>query len=51
MYIGLENIGSDAGFRRRGAARRHSTSGKRKMVNIWQGLARRVEEKPDFNRP
>jgi hypothetical protein len=24
---------------------------KRKMVNIWQGLARRVEEKPDFNRP
>jgi hypothetical protein len=49
--IGRKNLGPDAGFRRRGAAWRHSASAKRKMVNIWQGLARRVEEKPDFNRP
>jgi hypothetical protein len=49
MNIGLKN--PDADFRCRGASWRHSTPAKRKMVNIWQGLARRVEEKPDFNRP
>jgi hypothetical protein len=51
MSIGRKDMGADAGFRRRGAAWRYCASAKRKMVNIWQGLARRVEEKPDFNRP
>jgi hypothetical protein len=50
MNMGRDNMGSDTGFRRRGAAWRHSASAKRKMVNIWQGLARRAGEKPDFNR-
>jgi hypothetical protein len=49
--IWRKNLGPDAGFRGRGAAWRHSASAKRKMVNIWQGLAPRVEEKLDFNRP
>jgi hypothetical protein len=50
MNIGQKNLGPDAGFRRRGAAWRYSASAKRKMVNIWQGLAPRVKDKPDFNR-
>jgi hypothetical protein len=51
MNIGLANIEPDADFRRRDAAWRRSASAKRKMVNIWQGLAPRAAEKPDFNRP
>jgi hypothetical protein len=48
----------EADSRRRGAAWRYCASAKRKMVNIWQGLARRVRhsgasrsEEPGIHKP